>query len=158
MASIVSMTIVRLAIIAIVSVALMIVTILVEMLLVAQFMAMCSGMLSHFLFFQLLFILGNLLKNASRFGGDLTLLKESNELEWVSGHHLVQVRELELMCLGLRKEDLFTLLLCCGYFYHSMEVATLEIADELYSTPYELVHWHESRLLGSTEPANQLVA
>ncbi len=37
-------------------------------------------------------------------------------------------------------------------------VATLEIAEELYSTPHELVHWHESGLLGSTKPADQLVA
>jgi hypothetical protein len=39
-----------------------------------------------------------------------------------------------------------------------MEVATLEVAKKPYSTPRELLHWHESRLLGSTEPANQLVA
>ncbi len=39
-----------------------------------------------------------------------------------------------------------------------MEVATLEVAEKLYSTPHELVHQHESGLLSSTEPANQLVA
>jgi hypothetical protein len=38
------------------------------------------------------------------------------------------------------------------------EVATLEVAEKLYLTPYELVHWHESGLLGRTKPANQLVA
>jgi hypothetical protein len=39
-----------------------------------------------------------------------------------------------------------------------MEVVTLEVAEKLHSTPHELVHWHESRLLGRTKPANQLVA
>ncbi len=59
--------------------------------------------MSRFLFFWLLFILGNLLENASHFVSCLTLLKESNEFERVSGHHLVQVHKLELMRLGLRK-------------------------------------------------------
>jgi hypothetical protein len=57
-----------------------------------------------------------------------------------------------LMRLGLQEEDLITLLLCHGYFHHSTEVATLEIAEELYLTPHELVHRHESGLLGSTMP------
>jgi hypothetical protein len=39
-----------------------------------------------------------------------------------------------------------------------MEVVTLKIAEKLHLTPHELVHWHESRLLGRTKPANQLVA
>jgi hypothetical protein len=39
-----------------------------------------------------------------------------------------------------------------------MEVTTLEVSEKLYSTPRELVHWHESGLLGSTKPENQLVA
>jgi hypothetical protein len=39
-----------------------------------------------------------------------------------------------------------------------MEVTTLEVAEKLYSTPHELVHWHESGRLRSTEPENQLVA
>jgi hypothetical protein len=39
-----------------------------------------------------------------------------------------------------------------------MEVATVEIAEELYSTPHELVHQHEGGLLGSTKSADQLVA
>jgi hypothetical protein len=60
--------------------------------------------------------------------------------------------------LRLRKEDLFTLLFDCRYIHCSTEVATLEVAEKLYSTPCELVHWHESRLFGSTRPANQLVA
>jgi hypothetical protein len=39
------------------------------------------------------------------------------------------------------------------------EVATIEIAEKLYSMLHELLHWHESGLLGSTKPAaNQLVA
>jgi hypothetical protein len=39
-----------------------------------------------------------------------------------------------------------------------MEVAILKIAEKLYSMPHELVHQHESGLLGSTKPADQLVA
>ncbi len=61
------------------------------------------------------------------------------------------------MHLRLRKEDLFTLLLRCGYVHHPTEVATLEVAEKLHSTPHELVHWHECRLLGCTKPANRLV-
>jgi hypothetical protein len=114
--------------------------------------------MSHFLFFWLLFILDNLLKNASRFVGCLTLLEEKDELERVSEHCLVQIHKLKLMCLGLRTEDLFTLLLSRGHFHHLAEVATLKIAEELYLMPYELVHWHESRFLGSKMTADQLVA
>ncbi len=62
------------------------------------------------------------------------------------------------MHLGLRKEDLLTLLLRCGYFHCSTEVATLEIAEELYLMPHELMYWPESRLLGSAKPADQLIA
>jgi hypothetical protein len=62
------------------------------------------------------------------------------------------------MCLGLRREDLFTLLLRLGYFHSSMEIATLKIAEELYSTPQDLVHLHESRLLCHTKPVDQLFA
>ncbi len=57
----------------------------------------------------------------------------------------------------LHEEDLFTLLLHCGYVHRLTEVATLEVAEELHSTPHELMHWHEYRLLGCTKPANQLV-
>jgi hypothetical protein len=131
-ALIVLMTIVRLAIIAIALVGLMIVMILVAtMQLVAQFMATRCGKVSCFLFLWLPFILSDLLKNASRFVGCLTLLKESDELERVSGHRLVQVHELELMSFGLREEDLLTLLLHHGYFHHSMEVDIFEIAEKL---------------------------
>ncbi len=131
-ASIVLMTIVRYAIIAIALVALVIVPIFVAtMLLVVWFAAMCRRKMSHFLFFWLLLILGNLLENASCLASCLTLLKESNKLEQVSRHRLVQVRKLELMRLGLCKEDLFTFPLRRGYFHHSTEVATLEIAEKL---------------------------
>jgi hypothetical protein len=61
--------------------------------------------MSRFLYFWLLFILSNVLDNASRLFDCLTLLKESDELEGVSGHHLVQVCKHELMHLGLHKED-----------------------------------------------------
>jgi hypothetical protein len=110
------------------------------------------------LFFWLLFVLGNLLKNTSRFVGPLTLLKKSNELERVRGHRLVCIRELKLMRLGLCKEDLFPLLLRRGYLHYLMEVATVKIAVELYSTLHDLMHWHEGRLLGSIKQADQLVA
>ena len=113
--------------------------------------------MSHFLFLWLLLILGNLLKNTSCFVGCLTLLEESNHPEQVSRHRLIQVRELELMCLGLQEEDLFTLLLCCGYFHRSMEIATLKIAEELHLTLHKLVHWHESGLFGRMKPADELV-
>jgi hypothetical protein len=137
----------------------MVVAILVAtMLLVAQLTATRDGKMSCLFFFWLLFVLGNLLKNASCFVGRLTLLNESNELERVHGHHLVQVCKLKLMRLGLREEDLFTLLLHHGYLHGWMEVATVKIAEELYSMPHELVHWHKGRLLGSTKPADQLVA
>ncbi len=159
MASIILVTIVRSAIVAITLVALMVVAIFVAtVLLVAQFTATCGRNMSRTLFLWLLLILGNLIKNASRLAGCLTLLKESNHVERVGRHHLVQVGELVLVRLKLRKKDLFTLPLRCGYVHHSMEVVTLEVAEKLHSTPHELVHWHESGLLCRTKPANQLVA
>jgi hypothetical protein len=73
-------------------------------------------------------------------------------------YRLVQVSKLVLVCLGLREEDLFTLLLRRGYVHCSTEVVTLEVAEKLHSMPHELMHWHESGLLGCAKPANQLVA
>ncbi len=108
--------------------------------------------------FLWLLILGNLLKNASHLAGCLTHLKEGDHLERVSRHQLVQVSNLVLVHLGLRKEDLFTLLLRHRYVNHSTEVATIKVAEKLYLTPCELMHQHECGLLRSTEPANQLVA
>ncbi len=70
--------------------------------------------MSRSLLFWLHLVLGNLLKNASRLVGHLTLLEESNKLEQVSRHRLVQVCKLELMPFGLQAEDSFTLLLCRG--------------------------------------------
>jgi hypothetical protein len=128
------------------------------MLMVAQFTATCSGKMSHFLFLWLLLVLGNLIKNASHLVGCLTLLKEGNHYEQIGRHHLNQVGKLVLMRLGLSKEDLFTLLLRHWYVYCSMEVVTLKVAEKLHSTPHELLHRHESRHLGCTKPANQLVA
>jgi hypothetical protein len=158
-ALIVSMTILGLAIVAIALVALMVVGMyMTTMLPVAQFMAKRGSKLSHVLLFWLLLVLSDLLENASHLVGCLTLLEESNQLEQVSRDRLVQVCKLELMRLGLCKEDLFTLLLCHWYFRRSTEVATLEVAEKLYSMLHELVHWHESRLLGSTKPVDQLVA
>jgi hypothetical protein len=159
MGLIVSMMIVGSAIVMVALVASMVVVIFTtRMLLVAWFTAMRSRKMSRFLFLWLLLILGNLLENARWLVSCLTLLKESNHLERFSRHHFVQVRELVLVCLGLHKEDFFALLLHHGYFHCSTEVATLEVAEKLYSTPHELVHWHKSGLLGCTKPANQLVA
>ncbi len=153
------MTIVRLVIIAIMSVASMIVAVVTTaMLTVAWFAATRGRKLSHFLFLRLLFIFGNLIKNASRLVGCLTLLKEGNHSERVERHCLVQVGKLVLVRLGLHQEDLFTLLLCCRYVHCLTEVVTLEVAEKLHLTPHELVHWHESWLLGHMKPVNQLVA
>jgi hypothetical protein len=158
MALIILMTIVRSAIVAIVLVTLMVIAMFVTaMLTVARFTATRSRKMSRFLFLWLPLILGNLLKNARCLVSCLTLLKEGDELDQVLRHCFIQVRKLFLMHLRLRKEDLFTLLLQCGHF-HCVEVATLEVAEELYSTPHELVHWHGGRLLGCTKPADQLAA
>ncbi len=158
MASIVLMTIIKSAIITITLVASMVITIFVAtVLLVAQFMATCGRNMSRTLFLWLLLVLGNLLENASHLVGCLTLLKEGNHCERVGRYRLVQVGELVLVCLRLREEDLFTLLLRHGYVHSSTEVVTLKVAEKLHSTPHEVVHWHESRLLCHTKPANQLV-
>ncbi len=109
------MTIIRLAIIAIMLVALMVVAIfVVTVVLVARFMATRGRSMSRILFLWLLLVLGNLLKNASCLVGCLILLKEGNHSERVSRHRLVQVSKLVLVCLRLREEDLFTLLLRRG--------------------------------------------
>ncbi len=113
--------------------------------------------MSRFLFLWLLLVLGNLIKNTSRLVCCLTLLKEDNNSEWVGRHHLVQVSGLVLVRLGLRRDDLFALLLRCGYVHRLMEVVTFKVAEKLHSMPHELMHWHESGLLGRTKPANQLV-
>jgi hypothetical protein len=158
-ASIVLMTIIRLAILAITSVALMVIAIFVAtVLLVAQFMATCSRKMSCTLLLWLLLVPGNLIKNNSHLVGCLTLLKEGNHSERVGRYRLVQVSKLVLVCLGLREEDLFTLLLRHGYVHRSTEVITLKVAEKLHSMPHELVHWHESELCCRTKPANQLVA
>ncbi len=116
--------------------------------------------MSRTLFLRLLLVLGDHLKNASHLVGCLTLLKEGNHSKQVGRHHLVQVDKLVLvrLSLRLRKEDLFTLLLRRGYVHCLTEVVALKVAEKLYSTTHELVHWHESGLLGHTKPANQQVA
>jgi hypothetical protein len=114
--------------------------------------------MSRFLSLRLLLILGNLIRNASCLVGCLTLLEEVNHSEQVGRHRLIQVGKFVLVRLGLRKEDLFTLLLRCGYVHCSTKVVTLEVAEKLHLTPHELVHRHESGLLGCTKPSNQLVA
>jgi hypothetical protein len=114
--------------------------------------------MSRTLFLWLLLVPGDLLKNASRLVGCLTLLKEGNHSERVGRYHLVQVGKLVLVHLGLREEDLFTLLLSHGYVHRLTEVVVLEVAEKLHSTQYELVHQHESGLFCCTKPANQLDA
>jgi hypothetical protein len=158
MALIVLMMIVGSLIIEVASVALMVVAIFTTaMLTVTQFMATCNRKLSRFPLLWLL-VLGDLLKNASCLVGCLTLLKEGDHVEWVSRYHLVQVGELVLVRLRLRKEDLFTLLLHRRYIHCSTEVTTLKVAEKLYLMPRELVHWHESGFPGRTKPAKELVA
>ncbi len=140
-ASVNLMTVVRLVIVAITSVASMIVVVVMTaMLMVACFTATHGRKMSRFLFLQLLLILGNLIKNASCLVGHLTLLKEGNHSEQVGRHHLIQVGKLVLVRLGLRKEDLFTLLLRRGYIHHSTEVVNLKVAEKLHLTPHELMH------------------
>jgi hypothetical protein len=121
-------------------------------------MATRGRKMSCFPLLWLLLVLGNLLKNASRLAGCLTLLKESNHLERVLKHHFVQVSKLVLVRLGLHKEDFVTLLLRCGYIHCSTEVTTLKVAEKLRLMLCELMHEHECGLLGCTKPANQLVA
>jgi hypothetical protein len=87
----------------------------------------------------------------------LTLLEEGDHSERVGRYRLVQVGKLVLVHLGLRKEDLFTLLLRPGYFLHLMEVFTHDVAEKLHLMPHELMNWHESGLFCRTKPANQLV-
>ncbi len=158
MVPIVLITIVGSLIIVVTLVALMIVVIfMTAILMVGQFMATCDRKLSRFPFLWLL-VLGNLLENTSRLVSCLTLLKEGDHLERISRHCLVQVGKLVLVHLGLREEDLFTLLLLRRYVHCLTEVTTIKVAEKLHSTPRELVHQHESGLLRITEPANQLVA
>ncbi len=143
MASIVLMMIIRSGIVAITLVALMIIAIsVVTVLLVARFTATCCRNMSHTLFFWLLLVLGNHLKNASCLVGCLTLLKKGDHSEQVGRYCLVQVGKLVLVCLRLREEDLFMLLLCRGYIHCSTEVVTFKVAEKLHSTPHELVHRH----------------
>ncbi len=114
--------------------------------------------MSRTLFLWLLLVPGDLLKNTSHLVGRLTLLKEGNHSERVGRYRLVQVSELVLVRLGLRKEDLFTLLLRRGHVHHLTEVVPLKVAEKLHSMPHELMHRHESGLFCRTKPANQLVA
>ncbi len=159
MASIVSMIIIRLAIVAITLVALMVIVIFVAtVLLVPQSMAMCCRNMSRTLFLWLLLVPGNLLENTNRLVGRLTLLEEGNHSERVGRYRLVQVGELVQVHLGLREEDLFTLLLRRGYVHHSTEVVALKVAEKLHLRLHELVHWHESGLCCCMKPENQLVA
>jgi hypothetical protein len=70
--------------------------------------------MSRLLLFQLLLVLGDLLKNAGCFINSLTLLKKGSKPKRVYGHCLLCLCKLEKMHLGLRKEDLFALLMRRG--------------------------------------------
>jgi hypothetical protein len=70
------------------------------------------------------------------------------------GHQFVCFCKLELMRLGLCVEDVVALLLCCGQLHRLTDTATLEVAEELYLTLHEFMHWHECGLLGGAKPKN----
>jgi hypothetical protein len=114
--------------------------------------------MSRILFLRLLLVLGNLLKSTSCLVGCLTLLKEGNHSERVGRHRLVQDVKLVLVHLRLHEKDLFTLHLRHRYVHCSTEAVALKVAEKLYLTTHDLMHWHESRLLGHMKPVNQLVA
>ncbi len=113
-------------------------------------MAACNEKMSRLLLFRL-FLLLDLLKDAGRFIGSLTLLKKGNKPKQVHRHHFVCLYKLVLMRLRPRKEDLFALLLRCGQFHHLTDVATIKVAEELYWTLHECMHQHEGRLFWRCE-------
>jgi hypothetical protein len=118
-----------LAIVAIALVASMVIAVFVTaMLTVAQFTAMCGRKMSRFPFLWLLLVLGNLLENASRLVGCLTLLKKAIILSGLVGTILFKSAKL-FWCALVRKEDLLTLLLRRGYIHCSTEIAALEVAE-----------------------------
>ncbi len=104
------------------------------------------------LLFLPLFLLLDLLKDANHFIGSLTLLKKGNEPKRVREHRLVCLPKLVLMRLGLLKEDFFVLLLHCGQLH--LLAAIIEVIEELYSMPHEVMHWYEGRILGGAKPTN----
>jgi hypothetical protein len=157
MTLIVLMTIVGSLVVTTALVASMIVALYSTMLPVAQVTDAHDRKMSHLLLSWLLLLIGNLLKNASHFVGRLTLLEKGNAQKRVRGHCLVYLHELKLMHLGLCKEDLFALLLRCRHLYCLTDVAAIKVAGQLYSTPHELMGWHEGELLGGANPADQLV-
>ncbi len=93
-ALIVFMTIVGSLVVVIALVASMIVALLAMMLPVAGITAARARKMSRLLLFWLLLVLGDLLKNAGRFIGSLTLLEKGNKPKRVHGHCLVCLREL----------------------------------------------------------------
>jgi hypothetical protein len=84
--------------------------------------------------------------------------KKAIILSGLAGTILFKSTNLFWCALGCAKKVLFTLLLRGGYVHCSTEVVAFKVAEKLYSTMHELVHRHESGLLGRTKPANQLVA
>ncbi len=116
MALIILMAAFMLLFVAIALVALMVVAALATMLPVALVTAASDKKMSC-LFLLWLFFLLELVKDAGHFIRSLTLLKKSYEQKRVRGHCFVCFRILVLMCLRLRKEDFFPLLLCCGQLH-----------------------------------------
>ncbi len=105
MASIILMRIIRSAVVAITLVASMVITISVAtVLLVARFTAMCCRNMSRTLFFWLLLVLGNLLENASRLVGRLTLLEEGIIRSRLAGTILFKSANLFWCTLGCTKK------------------------------------------------------
>jgi hypothetical protein len=72
------------------------------------------------------------------------------------GRTVLFVSELVLMCLEVREEDLFALLLRCWQLHCSIEVAIVKVA-ELHLMPHEFMYQHECRLPSNSKPMNQLV-
>jgi hypothetical protein len=69
-------------------------------------MAAHDGKMSRFfLFWMILFY--DLLNDTGCFIGSWALLKKGDKPMGLRGHHLVCLRKLKLMRLGLREEDLF---------------------------------------------------
>jgi hypothetical protein len=156
---IILMAIVRSLVIAIGLVTLMIIVLLAKMLPVAQIMAVHDGWWAIFFFFGCFLSLGIFSRMPVALSAAWHCSKKGNKPKRVHGHCFVCLCKLKVMCLWLHKEDLFALLLRHGQLHHSTDVATtVKVAEKLYLTPHELMHWYEGGLLSSAKPANQLVA
>ena len=112
-ASIILMVTMVLAFDVIALVASMVGAVLAMMIPVGQVMATGDMEMSCLLVLQLLLLL-ELVEDTGLFVGSLALLKKGHEPKRIRGHHFVCFLELKLMCLWLRKKDLFACLLHYG--------------------------------------------